>query len=249
MEALFQEKILKARLRRVIEPTDPIVKDMVMDSMRNHQCADAREVIKYLQGQHTSFWMHLEADQYLLQWLQLVGSSVKQSLPSISMKDLQSWIWESFIRRLSLDVWLIFQDSHHSVPPQGNLLVTLLSDAIEETIYRQFELTVTAPTPLPPPPIRNDHLYRDLFSNTISTESRRSAHVPVLERIPENETLSDTNMKIMAPTTAASNTIRLRRVGQSAASGGRKTRKKKDPEDSSSSSSSDSESDHERKKA
>jgi hypothetical protein len=196
--------------------------------------------------------MHLEADQYLLQWLQLVGSSVKQPTPSISMKDLQVWIWESFIRRLSLDVWLIFQDSSQSVPPQGNLLVTFLSDAMEETIYRQFHLTLdaapaSAPTPPSPSPIRKDHMYRDLFSNTVSTESRRSGHVPALERIPEDETLSDTNLKIMAPTTAAHNTIRLRRVGKSV--GGRRARKKKDQDDSSSSSSSDSESDHERKKA
>lgn len=207
---MSQENVFKAHLWRQMEVTDRIVKKLVGEvakgTIPGDPKVDIQSILKALRDQSAEFWARSEdVDSIISIWFQYVAQSLKSHIPC-DLLDLKERIWQTFLRRLSLDPWLIFRTSKlQNFPPQGNCLVQMMIDSIENTIYRQFPLSlpvaaVPAPAPTPAFEMPTSRLYGDLLAPGLPDPP---AFKPSLERIPEHDPLeSEFGMKIRYPRTA-----------------------------------------------
>lgn len=125
---MSQENVFKAHLWRQMEVTDRIVKKLVGEiakgTIPGDPKVDTQSILKALRDQSAEFWARSEdVDSIISIWFQYVAQSLKSHIPC-DLLDLKERIWQTFLRRLSLDPWLIFRTSKlQNFPPQGNCLV------------------------------------------------------------------------------------------------------------------------------
>jgi len=230
---ILREKVIKAHLRRDLEPTDAIIKSLVYEIARGQSGptgpASTKTVLKLLLDADARFWAETrDVDTLISRWF-LHVAHVLQSSVQLDMGDIKDRAWQTFHRRLSLDVWLVYQESKYPVPSQGNMLVTLMLDSIEESIYRQFPVEAppslhpfqsfqsssqpsqsslpshhqSFPSPQPPriaASSAGDSIYADLFAAPASASRPKPlTYQPALDPIPEDPLQSEFGMKIKVP--------------------------------------------------
>jgi len=126
-------QIYRAKLRRELEPTDFHLKRFITQA---HQARNNQHVFEILAAMDSDFWAEFPRVEVLCrEWAHQHGGYAVQ-LPVV---------WQSFIRRLSLESWLILgrdQKSH------GNAVLNLLLEVLQDHIYLGVEAG-SAPPPVP----------------------------------------------------------------------------------------------------
>lgn len=219
--------LFRAHLRPKIEPCDHIIRSMAAQE-RGH--TSRRDLLYSLREQDGQFWQQLDVDTLLHLWLQSIGQNLRLPAPPTPTRDLKTSIWNQFLRRLSLDLWILTDDV-----VRGNKMVNLFLDTIQDTLYQQFPLPVlnvssalNAPVPPPIPPtrrppyvpqldiIREDDKEKDASdkADALSTASARlqrtfdlfdldsfPAPEPTVPSDPKMSELSGSGMRVVTPTT------------------------------------------------
>ncbi len=179
------DTLFRAHLRPKIEPCDHIIRSLAVQHERGH--SSRRDLLYSLREHDAHFWQQLDIDALLHLWLQSIGQNLRLSPPPTPTRDLKTSIWNQFLRRLSLDLWILTDDV-----VRGNKMVNLFLDTIQDTLYQQFPLpvshtssTLNAPTPPAIPP------------------TRRTPYVPQLDIIREDEKEKEASDKADALSTAS----------------------------------------------
>jgi len=134
---LIQERVFFSKLRLEMEPTDFILKHLISDCMKQHDVPNNQILFSCLAQYGSKFWDKSDkAMIIIMQWMHHISQQLSQ-IPIVE-NVLKMKIWKNFLCRLSLDSWLILGSSQSK--SNGNRVLEIILDVIQDTIYSQFSL-------------------------------------------------------------------------------------------------------------
>ena len=141
------KEVFHAKIRIEMEATDYILKKIMGDCVRTNSCGTPRDVFNNLTlNYQNQFWHEFPGAMVIIMaWAQSVSS--QETL--FFEEDMKTKIWKSFLSRLSLDSWMIMGKNQNS---NGNLILNIMVDVIQDTIYSQLPLRLVTERPRSPPP-------------------------------------------------------------------------------------------------
>jgi hypothetical protein len=145
---MSREQIYKSHLRMELESLDASIRSMV----RSHTYTpDFSVLLHKLLNDEQAFWSHYSTVITVsVEWMRWLHQTLGGSALTMLSHELQRKIWVNFLRRLSLDPWLITdRDKSH-----GLELVEVMIRVIEDTLYTQHPIV----------PLTNTHTIPDLFT-------------------------------------------------------------------------------------
>lgn len=170
MNANLVQHIFRAKLRRELEAADFHLKQIMKKCCQRYPVKDHQALFSMLADQADEFWAEMPR---VLTVLQTWGRQNGYRGDRLNAHLLQS-AWKDFLRRLSMDSWLVLGKDQKS---NGNAVLGILLEVIEDNFYLTIAEFAGVPTVASPPmssPI-DQNSFADFLPGSYTSRSQTSS--------------------------------------------------------------------------
>jgi hypothetical protein len=204
--------VFQAHLTKAVESVDDVLKQIATQILQTRDVSNPSELIRAMIPFEHEVWKGLPSACHILQkwldWVQVTHTHLTLVIP-VSSETLLNTIWMNFLRRLSLDPWLVCASSSSSLNTRaknntshGNRVLGLFVSVCQQTIFSLFSLPSTPfssdsrrEQPIRPSPdlrwedtTENHHYQNEQNRYPIETKSRQPFE-PVIRDETDKEVL------------------------------------------------------------
>jgi hypothetical protein len=184
----------KARMVLLLEPVDFILKRLAQDCMKKNHLKKTQQLFLYMQDYHANFWSQFEPAEVLIsQWMRMLQPHHQLLIPSV-----QKQIYINFLRRLSLDEWLLLSSNEDkSKTTHGNEILNIMIQVVEYTIFGLLPIPIIQQSNAPGRPRYETIFEKDNTAPMINKPSSVSALDELLSKNKEESDSEDEYLRTL----------------------------------------------------